>query len=65
MSSETFKVNYPAFFLGFLGLALVPIGMILLGLSKFWIGFPIILIGANLFITVMMMSAKTTGGPQD
>jgi hypothetical protein len=66
MSSEPIRVNYPALFIGALGLGAAVLGMVvLLFTQRFAIGFPIIFLGTTVFVTTMLMCAKTTGGPQD
>jgi hypothetical protein len=66
MTTEALKVNVPAFFIGMLSLALGVVGLAVLTLTQQpLIGLPLVFLGIGTFITVMMMCAKTTGGPQD
>lgn len=66
MSSEPLRVNYVALFIGLMGASIGLLGMIaLLVTQKFSLAFPLILCGFTVFVTTMMMCAKTTGGPQD
>jgi hypothetical protein len=66
MSSDGVKINFPLFFIGVLGLAVGLCGMIALAITQSMIiGTPFTVMGFTVFVTAMMMCAKTTGGVQD
>jgi len=67
MSSESVEVNYAALVIAAVAFLAVPVGMLwlLVKQNHFMVGFPIVAIGFTVFVTTTMMSAKTTGGPQD
>jgi hypothetical protein len=66
MSSEPFRINYVGLFVGTVGVVVGLMGMLaMLVTQKFVLGFPLILCGFTVFVTAMMMCAKTTGGAQE
>jgi len=66
MSADAFQVNIPAFFVGMLALGFAVAGLLALTLTQnALIGLPLVFLGLGTFITIMMMCAKTTGGPKD
>ncbi|GEM_PF-3531491 len=66
MSSEPFQINYLGLTIGVLAFSVTILGlMALLFTQKAIYGLPFVLAGFTVFMTAMMMCAKTTGGTHD
>lgn len=65
MSSDAATPNMIAFFIGAVGFLAGLVGLLVLTFTQqALIALPIVIIGFTVFVTAMLMCAKTTGGPQ-
>lgn len=65
MHSDSAAPNMIAFFIGALGFLVGIAGLVTLTITQqALISLPLVILGFSTFVTMMLVCAKTTGGPQ-